>query len=119
MWEKGYILLYIKANKGVSRDTIKGRLTLDHLEDAYLNNLIDKCIKAELVDENGNLKLTDKGCKVIDKLFNKNPDMKLVLVSNDKDEIMSYQEAYKSDKNVVYDFNDYYDRFKKAKEILE
>jgi aldehyde:ferredoxin oxidoreductase len=118
MWEKGYILLYIKAHNKIKRNELINKLDLDHIKNEYIDNMVDKFKRKELVKDDEELEITTKGDQVINKLFNRNPHLNLVLVSNDKEKIMSYQEAYKSGKEVIHDFNNKYEAFRRARNIL-
>jgi hypothetical protein len=118
MWEKGYILLYIKAHNKIKRSELSDKIDLNHIKDKYIDNMVEKFKRTGLVEGDEKLEITKKGDQVINSLFDKNPHLKLVLVSNDKEEIMSYQEAYKSGKEVVHDFNNKYEAFRRSRNIL-
>lgn len=127
MWERGYLLLWIKANQGRSWSDIERDLDkyLNHFKINFRKTELDELKQRHLVAEkDGMLNISELGNKLCDELVKQNRSIRLVFSEfGDNGEILkgirSYIKALKNNDKVLYDFSGKYEQFKKMNNRLK
>ena len=127
MWERGYLLLWIKANQGRSWSDIERDLDkyLNHFKINFRKTELDELKQRHLVAEkDGMLNISELGNKLCDELVKQNRSIRLVFSEfGDNGEnlkgIRSYIKALKNNDKVLYDFSGKYEQFKKMNNRLK
>lgn len=127
MWERGYLLLWIKANQGRSWSDIERDLDkyLKHFKINFRKTELDELKQRNLVAEkDGMLNISEIGNKLCDELVKQNRSIRLVFSEfGDNGEnlkgIRSYIKALKNNDKVLYDFSGKYEQFRKMNNRLQ
>lgn len=127
MWERGYLLLWIKANQGRTWSDIERDLAkyLNHFKINFRKTELDELKQRHLVAEkDGMLNISELGNKLCDELVKQNRSIRLVFSEfGDNGEILkgirSYIKALKNNDKVLYDFSGKYEQFKKMNNRLK